>query len=129
MTTVYIGSFLDQSGLTEDVEYENEVNVWMRGILQKQICSSCGDLVFRHKNFIWWRGERDIFLCDECAEHTIGGMGRDLAELKGHTEAKGKTGELYNPLILKDEITRLQNLQIRNLKRIVELQNILARPS
>lgn len=125
MAVVYKDSFIDQA---EDDQYTCEVNAWMREILTSQVCLVCGEIVYGKRNFIWWRGDNDVILCEDCAEHTISGLSRDLVELKGDKEAVGKTGSFYDPVLLKGEVDRLQGKISEYLKRIVTLQSILAKP-
>ena len=115
-------------GRTNETEYDIEVSEWLRESLRNAKCAVCGDLVLDRKAFLWWSADSNIILCRDCAEHTIDGLSRDLAELKGDKEAKGKTGDRYSPILLKQEVSRLQGTIQKNLRRIVQLENILARP-
>ena len=119
--TVVLNSFKDET--------DAGIKEWFRGMLQKSKCAVCGDLVLDHKPFIWWCADINLVLCVDCAEHTLNGLNRDLAELKGDPAAKGKTGEKYNPILLKKEVERLQAKITLHLQSIVELQNMLGRPN
>ena len=109
---------------------ENDIGVveWFRKMLKNAKCLVCGELVLNRKQFIWWRADSDIVLCSDCAEHTLNGLNRDLAELKGDKSAKKQTGDKYSPILLKKEIDRLQGQILIYLRRIVEFQNMLSRP-
>lgn len=110
-----------------------DVEGWQRDTLSGEalrgkVCSSCGTPVFRKKKFLWWRAYLDIFLCEDCAEGTLNGLNRDLAEMKGDQQAVGKKGDCYSPIILKTKNNSLCDMSLKNLRRIVELQNLLAKP-
>lgn len=108
-------------------EYEIEVNEWLRGCVKEARCLVCGELVLDKKPFIWWRADSDIILCADCAEHTVNGLSRDVAELKGDKQARGKPGDKYDAYFLKQEVDRLQGLIMKHLQKIVELQESIAK--
>lgn len=85
------------------------------------------ELYLWNDNFIWYCGGSDIVLCCNCAESVITGMSRDLLEIKGHSEYKGKPADNVNPLYLKQENERLIKRCLVYIKQIVDLQELLAR--
>lgn len=95
-------------------------------ICDKKLCDICGENLWI-KKFIMWRGVQLIAICGNCAEHTIKGLSRDVYELKGHPEAKGKASHDYAIDFLKTEVARLQAFNMKYSSRIVELQELLAR--
>ena len=101
------------------------VEEWTGMICRVKHCSVCGEDIWKG-DFIFWRDAQDIAFCRDCAEHTLNGLSRDLAELKGDKQAIHKTGEAYSPIRLKAEKDRLQGKILEYLQRIVELQNLLA---
>ena len=113
-----------------DTEYNREVRAWMISRVQNQKCDVCGELVAGRRAFLWWCADRDIIFCSECAEHTISGLGRDLAELKGgkgHKDGIYETGDRYNPVLLRASIAGLQHKLTDYSRQIIELQDLLAR--
>lgn len=107
------------------------IDEWMAVFCPEKTCSICGEDIWE-RNFIWWRGVQGIAICDQCAEHTLAGLNRDLCELKGEIK-RLKVGyvdsgnPLFNISYLKENIKKLQARNIELTKRILELQEILAR--
>lgn len=117
MTVVYKSSFADNDFTSED---ERGDNAWMRDILRDKVCVDCGEKVFRKRAFLWWQALGDIILCSECAEHTVNGLCRDVAELLGDEQAKGATGELYGPMVLKQQLAREIAARVKSQAQLIE---------
>lgn len=88
-------------------------------------CSVCSE-EFK-KGWLWWRADKDIALCAECAEHTLNGLNRDLAEMKGDKDSKRQVGGLYNSIALKNMVGSLQKENLKLMKDKIVLQELLAK--
>ena len=104
---------------------------WMAAFCPEKTCSVCGEDIWE-RNFILWQGVQGIVLCDQCAEHTLAGLNRDLCELKGEIK-RIKTGYVgsgnprFNVSYLTENIEKLRLKNIEYVKQILELQDIIAR--
>ncbi len=129
MTVIYVIN--KKWDCTDEANIQNcTIDEWMAAFCPEKTCSICGEDIWE-RNFIWWRGVQGIVICDQCAEHTLAGLNRDFCELKGEikrTEA-GSGNPLFNVSYLKENIKNLLMRNIELTKRVLELQDILARRS
>jgi len=82
-----------------------------RHLLQNATCDVCGEEVLDKKEFLWWRGNRDIIICADCAFHTLSGLNLDLLVEMGRVvrDRFGNCSSLrYGVLQLLEEIDTLQ---------------------
>jgi hypothetical protein len=120
------GKCINERDIKNAEEQNVSVKTWLEFICPIKKCSYCDKDIWQD-NFIYWRGDIDFALCPKCAEGVITGLSRDLLELKGRGDLKGKPSSPCNPASMDAEIQRLRKKCLLYIKQIVHLQEILAK--